>query len=123
MISHRDKHLRTPLVAIPALGVFYFEGMLIMKTVVCGRPLTFGDVEQIAHINALQAKEIDKAEREKKMANGELVEFEVDLRVEGAVTVTVEASSIKEARRLAEEDVNFYDIDIDEIEIEECRAI
>ena len=94
-----------------------------MPTLLCGRPLTFGDTEQIAHINALQAKERDKEEREKKMASGELVEFEVDLRVEGTVTVTVEASSVEKARQLAKEDVDFYDIDIDEIEIEECRAV
>ena len=94
-----------------------------MQTLLCGRPLTFGDAEQIAHINALQAKERDKEEREKKVANAELVEFEVNLRVEGTVTVTVEASSIKEARRLAQDEVDFYDIDIDEIEIEECMAI
>lgn len=31
-----------------------------MKSLLCGRPLAFGDIEQIAHINALQAKEIDR---------------------------------------------------------------
>ena len=92
-----------------------------MKDMICGRPLTFGDVEQIAHINALQAKERDNAEKELKIAAGELVEFQVDLRVEGTVTVTVEASSVEEAMHLAREEVDVYDIDIDEIEVEECR--
>ena len=63
-----------------------------MKETLCGRPLIFGDIEQIAAINSLRVKEEEKELREKKMAAGELVEFEVDLRVEGTLTVTVEAS-------------------------------
>lgn len=94
-----------------------------MQTMICGRPLTFGDIEQIAVVNSLRAKEEEKALREKKIAAGELVEFEVDLRVEGTVTVTVEASSVDEARHLAREDLDIYDIDIDFIDVENCREV
>ena len=94
-----------------------------MKEMLCGRPLTFGDVEQIAHINALQEKEKEKEIRQKKIDAGELVEFEIDLRVEGILTVTVEASSQQKAEELAKEDVDKFDVDIDEITIEDCRAV
>ena len=94
-----------------------------MQTIVCGRPLTFGDIEQIAVINSLRAKEEEKELRKKKIAAGELVEFEVDIRIEGTTTVTVEASSEQHARELARDELNMMDIDVDEIDIEECRAI
>ena len=94
-----------------------------MQTMICGRPLTFGDIEQIAVINSLRVKEEEKALREKKIAAGELVEFEVDLRVEGTVTICVEASSEQHAIDIAKGDVDVYDIDIDEIDVENCRAI
>lgn len=94
-----------------------------MKTMICGRPLVFGDIEQIAVINTLRAKEEEKAVREKKMANGELIEFEIDLRVEGTVTICVEASSKQHAIDIAKDKFDVYDIDIDEIDVEECRAI
>lgn len=94
-----------------------------MKEMLCGRPLTFGDIEQIRTINALRVKEEEKEIRQKKMDAGELVKFEIDLRVEGTLTVTVEASSQQEAEELAKEDIDQFDIDMDEIEIEDCRAV
>jgi len=94
-----------------------------MQTLICGRPLTFGDIEQIAVVNSLRAKEEEKALREKKIAAGELIEYEVDLRVEGTVTVCVEASSKQHAMDIAEGEVDVYDIDIDEIDVEQCREV
>ena len=94
-----------------------------MQTMVCGRPLAFGDIEQIAVINSLRAKEEEKALREKKIAAGELVEFEVDLRVEGTVTICVEASSKEHAIDIAKGDVDMMDISVDEIDVETCRAV
>ena len=88
-----------------------------------GRPLTFGDTEQIAHINALQAKERNKEERERKLAAGELVKFEVTMRVEGTYVAYVESSSVAKARELAREDLDLFDLEIDDIYIEECRAL
>ena len=88
-------------------------------------PVSFGDVDQIAIINSLRAKEEEKALREKRIAAGELVEFEVDLRVEGTVTITVEASSKQHAIDIAREDVDAFgiDIDIDEVDVEGCRTV
>lgn len=94
-----------------------------MEKMICGRALTFGDIEQIAVINSLRAKEEDKALRENKIAAGELVEFEVDLRVEGTLTVTVEASSKEEAEKLAKEDIDKFDIDIDGIDVNNCWEV
>ncbi len=91
-----------------------------MQTKICGRPLVFGDIEQIAVINSLRAKEEEKARRGKKIAAGELVEFEVELRVEGTLTVTVEASSKGEAEKLAKEDYDISDLYVDEIDVENC---
>lgn len=85
--------------------------------------MTFGDIEQIAVINALRAKEEEKEIIEKKIANGESVEFEVDIRFEGTQTVTIKASSKKEAEEIAREELDIFDADIDEIEIEDCRAV
>jgi hypothetical protein len=91
---------------------------------ICGRPLAFGDVEQIAVVNSLRAKEEEKVLREKRIAAGELVEFEVDLKVEGTVTVNVEASSKEEAMRLArEEHIDLMDIDVDKVDVEHCREV
>lgn len=94
-----------------------------MQTILAGKPLTFGNIEQISTINSLQAKEKEKDLREKKMAAGELVEFEVDLKVEGTVTICVKASSKQHAIDIAKADIDAYGIDIDEVDVDECRAI
>ena len=94
-----------------------------MQTMINGKPLEFGNIEQIAHINTLKAKEREKAERERRLSAGELVEFEVKLKVEGAIFVTVEASSKAEAEKLAKSDLDVFDIDIEDVYVEECRAV
>ena len=94
-----------------------------MQTMICGRPATFGDIDQIAIVNSLRAKEEEKVLREKKIAAGELVEFEVDLRVEGTLTVTVTASSKEEAEKLAKEDYDIFDLDVDEIDVNNCWEV
>ena len=94
-----------------------------MATLINGKPLMFGDIDQIRHVKVLRAKEAIREERERAKAAGELVEYDVELKVEGYHRVTVEASNSDDARNIALEEFNAWDVDDLDCNIESCREV
>lgn len=88
-----------------------------MGELLCGKPLTFGNVDQIMHIKQLRAKERIKEEREAKIKAGELREFEVTLKVEGSHTIKVFALNKNDAEDAACEKFSPWDVDDLECEV------
>lgn len=64
------------------------------SVLLCGRPLTFGDVEQIRVLKEMRRIEEEAEERERKRAAGEKIPFDVCLRVRVAAIDEEEAERI-----------------------------
>ncbi len=82
----------------------------------CGRPLVFGDTEQIAEYKKINREAASEEERERERAAGNLKTYTVHIDIEGSCDVEVEAVDEAEAKELALEEI----IDLDEYV--ECTA-
>ena len=77
------------------------------------RPLRFGDPDQIAALKIIETEIEEKEEYEKKLKEGTIKRYRVNISFSGETEVFVDASSIKEAEEIAQEDMEIGDADID----------
>ena len=77
------------------------------------RPLIFGDPEQIAALKIIEMEIEKKEEYEKKLKEGTIKRYRVNISFSGETEVFVDASSIKEAEEIAQEEMEIGDADID----------
>ena len=77
------------------------------------RPLRFGDPEQIAALKIIEIEIEEKEEYEKKLIEGTIKRYRVNISFSGETEVFVDASSIQEAEGIAQEEMEIEDADID----------
>ncbi|MCB2218019.1 MAG: hypothetical protein KQH59_18305 [Desulfobulbaceae bacterium] len=78
----------------------------------CGRPLVFGDAEQIKVLARLEAEAAAAADEQEAIERGELQRYEVHVCAEFDDTVTVLAASAAEAKTMAlEEAAEMWNVD------------
>ena len=92
-----------------------------METVLHGRPLAFGDTQQIATIKSIRAANAISEEDEKLLESGELKRFEVTVSIEATYKDTVLARSPEEAKEKASESIDFNDLsEFDDVDRDVC---
>ncbi len=77
------------------------------------RPLRFGDPDQIAALKIIETEIEEKEEYEKKLKEGTIKRYRVNISFSGETEVFVDASSINEAEEIAQEEMEIEDSDID----------
>jgi len=82
----------------------------------CGRPITFGDKEQIEKINTEQQDIAKQEELSGVKLTGRVNKYLVEIKYTGTATVTVFAENKKQAEKIAEKIIPDEPDDIEMVE-------
>ena len=88
------------------------DGDIIIPKTLMG-PLKFGDPEQIAALNMIEREILKKEEYAKMLREGVIKRYHVRISFSGETEVFVTAGSIREAKEIAEEEMEMINVDIE----------
>ncbi len=90
-----------------------------MPNILCGRPLKFGDPEQIEYINTMEELAREKAARDQLVSDGKLKRYRIVVHVVKNYTSDVQAVDEKHAEELALKEHGIRSIDAEDVEVYE----